>query len=296
MAERGYALPLVLGVCMIISLITMAIVFSVRQRVILTQELKDRTTAFLSAHSAYNQVIYNLLQSTFTSYGLQVRGEGGREGTWWNVCGDPIELEKGVIVKLKDLGGMASPLSRPRLFSRLVRQSSDDPEVANRFVDTLTDWQDVDDLRQLNGAEKYDYEKAGLKHVPRNGHIQVMEELALLKDFKPEILDRVQDDVYYWGTGDFNYMTMSDGMLRVLFGDTTMVDQIVKLRKSRELTPSRFSAMTGVIWGEMVTPFPSSCIRVEVVATAEKAVDKITAVIMKRETEISPFMTIEWRK
>ena len=74
--EKGYALPLVLGISMVIVLITMAIVFSVKQKIGLATELKNRNTAYLAALSAYSQVIYNTLTSTFTSYGLTVQKEG----------------------------------------------------------------------------------------------------------------------------------------------------------------------------------------------------------------------------
>ena len=294
--EKGYALPLVLGISMVIVVITMAIVFSVRQKIGLAIELKDRNMAYVAAHSAYNQVLYNILTSMFTSYGLNMQQEDGKEGVWWNLYGDPIKLENGVTVRLRDTAGMASPLTRPRLFKKLVAHSSDDSNAANAFIDTLADWQDIDDLKKLNGAESYDYGMAGYDYGPRNFYIQVMEEIFLLKDFPPHLFDKIKDDCFFWGFANINYMAMSEKMLRIVFADESTVDRILKLRETKELTPPIFRSITGVPWIETVSFFPSGWIKVDIVAPVNKAVEKIHAVVVKRETDRAPFRVVEWKK
>lgn len=294
--EKGYALPLVLGISMIIVLITMAIVFSVRQKIGLATELKDRNMAYLAAHSAYNQVLYNILTSMFTSYGLRVQPEDGKEGVWWNLYGAPIEFENNVTVRLRDVAGMASPLTRPRLFGKLVAHSSDDSKAANAFMDALADWQDIDDLKRLNGAESYDYGMAGYDYGPRNSYIQVMEEVFLLKDSPPLLFEEIKNDCFFWGFGNINYMTMSEKMLQIVFADDSMVNRILKLRETKELTPSMFRSITGVPWSDTVSFFPSGWIKVDIVATVNRSVEKTHAVVVKEETDRAPFRVVEWKK
>ena len=58
----------------------MAIVFSVKAKNRSGQQkLKIRNLAYVAAHSAYNQVLFNILTSMFTSYGLRY-ATGGRPG------------------------------------------------------------------------------------------------------------------------------------------------------------------------------------------------------------------------
>ena len=295
--EKGYALPLVLGVSMVIVLITMSIVFSVRQKIGLATELKDKNMAYLAAHSAYNQVLYNILTSMFTSYGLSVQAKDGKEDVWWNLYGAPIEFENNVVVRLRDIASMASPLMQPRLFGKLVAHSSDDANAANALMDTLADWQDLDDLKRLNGAESYGYGMAGYGYGPRNFYIQVMEEVFLLKDFPPpHLFDKIKDDCYFWGIANINYMTMSEKMLRIVFPDESTVDRILKLRETKELIPSLFRSITGVLRTETVTLFPSGSIKVNIVATVNRSVEKTHAVVVKKETDRAPFRVVEWKK
>jgi hypothetical protein len=281
---------------MVIVLITMAIVFSVKQKIGLVSELKDKNMAYAAAHSAYNQVLYNTLTSTFTSYGMTMQQEEGKEEIWWNLSGAPLEFENNVTVRLRDVAGMASPLTRPHLFGKLLTHSSEDTNAANAFVDALADWQDVDILKRLNGAEAYDYKMAGYDYGPRNFYIQTMEEIFLLKGFAPRLFEEIQDDCFFWGFANINYMTMSQKMLRIIFSDDSMVDQILKLRGTGELTPSLFRSMTGVASSETISFFPSGWIQVDIVATVNRAVEKTLAVVVKEETDRAPYRVVEWKK
>ena len=132
---------------------------------------------------------------------------------------------------------MASPLTQTGLFGKLLTHSSDDINAANAFMDALADWQDIDDLKRLNGAESYDYKMAGYDYGPRNSYIQVMEEVFLLKDFPASLFENIREDCFFWGYANINYMTMSEKMLRIVFPDESTVDQILKLREDKRINP-----------------------------------------------------------
>ena len=222
--------------------------------------------------------------------------EDGKEEIWWNLHGAPIEFENNVTVRLRDVAGMASPLTQPELFGKLITHSSDDAKAANAFMDVLADWQDMDDLKRLNGAESYDYGMAGYDYGPRNSYIQVMEEVFLLKDFTPLLFDNMKEDCFFWGYGNINYMTMSEKMLRIVFPDESTVDQILKLRETRKLTPALFRSITGVAFTDTISFFPSGWIQVDIVATVNRSVEKTHAVVVKEETDKAPFRVVEWKQ
>jgi hypothetical protein len=55
------------------------------------------------------------------------------------------------------------------------------PDYASKLSDALKDWVDPDDLSSLNGAEKRDYEKLGLKGMPYNRPFKDLDEILLVK-------------------------------------------------------------------------------------------------------------------
>jgi type II secretory pathway component PulK len=66
-----------------------------------------------------------------------------------------------------------------------------DERVRNELVDSILDWRDADDVRQLYGAEVDDYPQnataeAGLT-MPRNASFQSVDELLLVKNMTNEI-------------------------------------------------------------------------------------------------------------
>ncbi|MGA7277963.1 MAG: general secretion pathway protein GspK, partial [Desulfocapsaceae bacterium] len=59
---------------------------------------------------------------------------------------------------------------------------------ATEIVDSLTDWLDPDDTAQVNGAESAYYLSLPSPYIARNGAVEFMEELLLVKGVTPEIL------------------------------------------------------------------------------------------------------------
>ena len=293
--EKGYALPTVIVIALIISVITMSIAFSVREKTAVALELADRSTAYLKSYSAYNKVLYNILTSTFTSAGLKIYQKDGSELAW-DLYGEPIELAKGVTVKLRDGAGMLSPLFHPGYLRKFMEYTCKDSKKINLFVDTLADWQDTDDLKRLNGAESYDYRMKDYGYGPRNFYIQVSREVMLLRGFDPELFGEIKDDIVYWGGGNINYLTMSEKLLRALLKNDLLVDRIIRIRKEGNLTGRVFRNLTGIPETEANIYAPSGWIKVEITAKVGKAVDRIEAIVKKRGLAKRPYMVTEWKR
>jgi general secretion pathway protein K len=93
------------------------------------------------------------------------------------------------------------------------------------MIDCLTDWIDPNDLHQLDGAESDDpfYEEAG--YPVKNGPLDSVEELLLVKGWGPDILygkpaDEDTDEIFgiydiltVWGDGKVNLNTASEDLL-----------------------------------------------------------------------------------
>jgi len=294
-SQRGYALPTILIISMIIIVITMSIISSGREKIAVALELKDKGRAYLLSYSAMNEVIYNILTSVFTPTGLRIYKEDGSQLDW-NLYGDTIEMDKFVTVKLRDGAGMYSPLFNMLNLGKLVEYVSKFSDKSSLFSDSLGDWQDKDDFRRLNGAEYIDYKNEDYGYGPRNHYIQLPEEIMLLKGFNRELFHDIKDEIFYWGTNTINYLTMSRKSLKAQLRDDSLVDGILELRKSGHLTRSVFMDMTNLYYTEEALFSPSGWIKVEVEARSKNASDRIEAVILKREMDESPYLISEWRR
>ena len=293
--QEGYALPTVIVIALIISIITISIAFSVREKTAIALELKDRNTAYLKSYSAYNDVLYNILTSTFTSTGINFWQEDGSEIVW-NLYGEPIKLAEGIMVKLRDGAGMLSPMFHSEYLRKFMEYTCEDSKKTNLFADTLADWQDTDDLKRLNGAESYDYRMTGYSYAPRNFYIQIPHEVVLLKGFDAELFEKIKDDIVYWGGGNINYITMSEKLLRALLKNDPLVDRIVWIRKEGKLTGRVFRDLTGIQETEHNIYAPSGWIKVEITAKVGKAVDRVEAFLVKRQSRKRPYMVAEWKR
>jgi hypothetical protein len=114
--------------------------------------------------------------------------------------------------------------------------------------------------------------------------------------FDKDIFERIKDDLVYWGSGRTNYLTMSENLLRALLKDDSLVDRIIQLRKEGNLTAGTFLSMTGIRQNETILFRPSGWIKIEIVAREGKAVDRINAVIAKRQLQQRPFVVTEWKR
>jgi hypothetical protein len=93
----------------------------------------------------------------------------------------PHEFDDGQVVTYLSSGADGFDYRFPeRLKNTLDSDSSDYNDLVDEFADILTDYKDSDDLRQLNGMEKGDYEALGFPTLPRNGAPQYRAEIYWL--------------------------------------------------------------------------------------------------------------------
>ena len=67
------------------------------------------------------------------------------------------------------------------LIRRIFARWGMKPEFSSALVDALKDWVDQDDLVSLNGAEKRDYERAGLEDMPFNRPFKDLDEMLFVR-------------------------------------------------------------------------------------------------------------------
>lgn len=106
---------------------------------------------------------------------------------------------------------------------RLLQAVGIDAGEADRIAQALADWQDADDLHRPRGAERSHYIEAGAAFLPRNGPLQTVEELALVRGITPEHMERLRPLVTVDGSGLINVNEAPAPVLASLPGFTPPV-------------------------------------------------------------------------
>jgi len=138
------------------------------------------------------------------------------------VDGRPYRLPSGVWVSVQDLRGLISIVSHdPGVMTRfLVAQGVPERDVAP-LLDKLADYNDLDNLHRLNGAEADDYAAAGLP-LPRNDWPISPYELSLVLGWRdhPKLWERASDHFTAVRDGWLNPNTAPPEVLAALLGGT----------------------------------------------------------------------------
>ena len=176
--------------------------------------LKSKTEAIVKARSAYDTVIYQILNGRMTQ--KEVLLAGGQEFSELKAL--PLDNRKvpvgdDVYIQAQDSNGMLSlAMINESVLRRLIKKAGE-PGNAVDPVDSLLDWIDADDFSRVNGAEAYYYRGEGLPYKPRNYPLQYKEELTMIKGMDRKLYDKIQSDLTMLPSMGFNPNTAGDAVL-----------------------------------------------------------------------------------
>jgi general secretion pathway protein K len=129
-------------------------------------------------------------------------------------------------------------LSTPQMRDLLANRIGNDPEQLDALLDAWQDWIDRDDLKRANGAEKDYYEKQTPSYEPRNGMLETVEELRLIKGFDEafEEVNLVAAFTVYNNQSGINPNLATREALLLLPGlDDETIDTILIKRREKDL-------------------------------------------------------------
>ena len=107
-----------------------------------------------------------------------------------------------------------------------------DSEQQGKLVDAILDWRDADNLVRIDGAEKEEYQEAGLNYQPRNKPFESTEELQLVLGMNKKVLAWLDPLVtIYSNQPRINYQVASKEVLQAMPGlDAGIIDSFVIMR------------------------------------------------------------------
>jgi general secretion pathway protein K len=183
------------------------------------------------------------------------------------------------------------------LQSLMAHAPVDDEAQKNKIVNAILDWRDEDDLVHIDGAEKKEYQEAGLTYQPRNKPFQSIEELQMVLGLDENVFNWIEDLVTVYSGQPVDMQQASKKVLQVLPGlEPGVVDSFVAARRE--------SAINGL----PAPGFPSSSARntvsgqTDVVSVQSEALlddgskSMINAVIKKSDNPQSGlFQILKWQ-
>lgn len=182
--QKGMALVMVLAFLAALSLIVIGVVSSSRS----TVEASGRHLVRAQSQAAIEGAV---------DYAANVLVSA--RGTLPAILSEPEIVEISgwrVRISVRPERGKVDPnYADQNLLSALFRSAGVPLEKAQALSAAIEDWRDGDDLVHVNGAEKVQYEAAGLAWSPSNRFFDSVGELKLVLGMSPEIFDCVRTEL-----------------------------------------------------------------------------------------------------
>jgi general secretion pathway protein K len=209
MQQKGVALVLVLWVLSLLIVMAGSFALSMRRETSIVSTIKNNAQAMSVAESVISIAEMMLLNPDLNRA--------------WRADGrvyELIALNAKVRIQLTSEGGKIDiNKADQRLLQGLMAHAPIDEGQQNKIVGAILDWRDNDDLVNLNGAEKDEYQEAGLNYLPANKPFQSIEELQLLLGMDKDVFLWIEPLVtVYSGQAQINLQMASKEVLQVIPG------------------------------------------------------------------------------
>jgi len=294
----------ILMVFLVAVIMTMGLGFNwlVKEHLQASESLKNKAEAIVMARSAYDTLIYLLLNGQVMPQEVTLSGaEKMTLLTALPLNNAPVQLSDDVSVRIQDSNGLLSLTTlNSEAMKRLIKRVLQVEDAAVPVV-SLQDWTDQDDLVRLNGAESSYYKMEGTPYLPRNYALQYMEELAFIKGISPDAYERLRSNLTLLPATGFNPNTAPDDVLMSYLDidEATMKRLKDHQAQSGPITESVFYALTGRKLAKSATDVyytPSLFMDITVSAGQPKSMYAIKAGLSLRQNNFAPYSVLYWRE
>ncbi len=176
--QQGVALVLVLWVLSLLIIMAGSFALTMKRESAITGVIKNNAQALSVAESG-------IALAEIMTLGAGPTKAWRADGSIYEIITTQAKIRIRLISELGkiDINKAALPVLK-----RLMSGAPIDEELKNKLVAAIIDWRDADDLVSFEGAEKNEYEEAGLGYKPRNKPFQSTEELQLVLGMNSLIL------------------------------------------------------------------------------------------------------------
>jgi general secretion pathway protein K len=332
--SRGIVLIMVLWVIVILSVMALEFSFAMRTEVHIAKNFKEETQLYAIAEGGVQRAIVELIyKSDPRTHQMRDNklGEIPPEKREWMTDGRvyPVPFDQGTCeVKVTNEAGKVNinAVSDASL-RRIIGQMGLEPEARDIVVDSILDWIDPDDLSRINGAENDYYRSLKEPYDCKNGNLDSIEELLLVRGVTPTLFYGRQEtkkgeevgntkgiglkdifSIYALGEQvDINSASLP--ILKVVLGIPTEVAQsIIKAREDKSFENQvellqrvpELSSFIGQIAGLMTFPSTSSLATAYYTIESQgkskegKAVRGLKVLVKIDQKEKTGYKVIQW--
>jgi general secretion pathway protein K len=196
--SKGVALIMVLWVIAILSVVVLEFCFAMRTEVNITQNYKEELQLYAIAQGGFQRAVAELIfkhdpkvqQMRKALQTLQTQ-EIPLDKKEWVTDGRPYPLsfDQGSceIKIMSEAGKININLVSDITLRKIIGNLGLEGEARDIVVDSILDWRDPDDFQRLNGAENEYYQSLKAPYNCKNGNLDSIEELLLVRGITPDL-------------------------------------------------------------------------------------------------------------
>ena len=193
--DEGIALIMVLWVITILSVVVLEFSFAMRTEVNITKNYQEELQLYALSEGGVQRAIAELVfkndprvqQMRKT---LKYEEVSADRKEWVSDGRDyPLAFDGGecVIRIMGEAGKVNINLVSERTLRKIITNLGWEGEARDMVVDSILDWRDPDDFSRLNGAENDYYRSLKEPYNCKNGNLDSVEELLLVRGVTPEL-------------------------------------------------------------------------------------------------------------
>ena len=286
--QKGMALVLVLWVLSLLTIMAGSFALSMRRESAIIAGIKNNAQASAVAKSGIAMAEMMLLNAD--------PAKGWRtDGSIYEINAADAKIR---VRLLSETGKIDINKANESLLKSLIANASLDEELQTRLVSAILDWRDEDDLVHIEGAEKQEYQDAGLSYQPRNKPFQSIEELQLVLGMDKSVFKWIEPLItVYSEQQQVTMQVAAKEVLQVIPGlDRGLVDSYIAARVESAI--NNLPAPPFPSSSEMNTPTGQGNV-LTVVSEAvldDQSRASVSAVIKKSgNSQAIPFEVLKWQ-
>ncbi len=296
------ALVLVLWVISLLTIMAGSFALSMRREASITAGIKNNAKAKAVAESGITMAELMLLNSD--------------KNQRWRADGSIYEIitkdAKVRVRLLAETGKVDLNKADQVLLEALMANVPSTTDQKTKIVGAILDWRDADDLVHTDGAEKNEYQQAGLSYQPRNKPFQTLEELQLVLGMNEAIFLKLEPFItIYSGQPTVSVQQAAKEVLPIIPGlDASLIDSYMAARMDsavNNLAVPSFPSSPGLtnIPGQptalgqenVLTVVSESLLNDESSAVISVVIKQVDSVAMQNTTTLqSPFQILKWQQ
>jgi general secretion pathway protein K len=210
-SQRGFALVIVIWILTLLSLMAGSFALTMRRDSGVTSAQKNNAQASALSESGLAMAEYMLQQADPDRRWLT-------DGSIYQILrSDGSEIR----VKLvSEAGKIDINAADESLLLAVIKAVSSDLWEQQRLLNSILDWRDEDNEQRPHGAEKKQYQEAGLSYIPSNKPFQSLDELQLVLGINAEIFNRIQPWLtVYSGQSQVNLQEATPEVAQIINND-----------------------------------------------------------------------------